>query len=56
MPKIIETRDEPESRIATVTKICAAPGDRRPASRNGQAESRCSPRDGASPAAATTTR
>ena len=49
MPKTIETRDAPDSRIASVTRICAAPGDSRPASRNGQAESRCNPRDGASP-------
>ena len=38
VPKIIETREEPDSRIATVTKICAAPGERSPASRNGQAD------------------
>ena len=45
--------NEPDSRIAIVTKICAAPGESSPASTKGQADDRCSPRDGVSTAAAT---
>src|SRR5205807_8854726 len=54
VPNTIETRDAPESRIAIVTRIWAAPGERSPASRNGQAELRCRPRDGAYATPATT--
>ena len=53
VPKIIDTRDDPDSWIATVTRIWAAPGESSPASRNGQADERCTPRAGVSAAAAT---
>ena len=54
MPKTIDTREAPASRIAYVTRICAAPGESRPARTNGHALPRCRPRAGASAAAATT--
>ena len=53
VPKIIDTREDPDSLIATVTKIWAAPGESSPASRNGHADERWRPRAGVSAVAAT---
>jgi hypothetical protein len=53
VPSTTDVRLEPASRIARVTQICAAPGERMPASTNGQTPARWRPRLGASAATAT---